>query len=148
MHQILELYNFINHFGNEQGMKYEVIKPGEIVYTMTVQDRHASGPGVAHGGLVAGFMDAVLGVAALSLSVEDGMLVSTIEFKINFFQPVRIGQVITGKGKVDSKGNRIVTASGEIFDTEGNLLAKGMGTFNCYPAEKIKGKIDAMFGNQ
>ena len=127
-------------------MTYEVIKPGEIKYTMAVTERHASGPGVAHGGLISGFMDAVLGVAALSSSVEDNMLVSTIEFKINFFHPVKIGQIITGKGQVDSKGNRIIVTSGEIFDSEGKLLAKGMGTFNCYPAEKIKNKIDTMFG--
>ncbi len=148
MNQILEVYNFINHFGNDHGMTYEVIKPGEILYKMEVSHRHASGPGVAHGGLIAGFMDAVLGVAALSLAVEDGMLVSTIEFKINFFQPVKIDQIIWGKGLVESKGQRILVASGEILNAEGEILAKGIGTFNSYPAEKIKDKLDSLIPKQ
>lgn len=141
MHPILELYNTINHFGNDHGMVYEVIKPGEVKYTMTIQERHLSGPGVAHGGMIAGFMDAVIGVAALSLVVEEGMLVSTVEFKINYLRPVRLGSVITGYGKVDSRGSRILVSSGEIVDEKGVVLAKALGTFNAYPAEKIKDLI-------
>lgn len=145
MHPILELYNKINHFGNDHGMVYEVVKPGEIKYTMSIAERHLSGPGVAHGGLIAGFMDAVLGVSALSLALEDGNLVSTVEFKINFIQPVKFGKVIIGIGKVESKGQRIIVSSGEIFDEEGNCLAKALGTFNAYPAEKIRDKVGDLF---
>ena len=141
MHSILHLYNTINHFGNDHGMVYEVIKPGEIKYTMTIQERHLSGPGVAHGGMIAGFMDAVIGVAALSLAVEEGKLVSTVEFKINYLRPVKLGSVITGIGKVDSKGSRIIVSSGEIMDHDGVVLAKAIGTFNSYPAEKIASLI-------
>lgn len=141
MHDILKIYNQINHFGNSNGMVYEVVAPGEVHYTMTIAENHLSGPGVAHGGLVAGFMDAVLGVAALSLAVEDNMLVSTIEYKINFFKPVKFGETIKGIGKVDSRGKRILVSSGEIFDSSGQVLAKAMGTFNAYPVEKIKDLI-------
>ncbi len=145
MHPILELYNKINHFGNDQGMVYEVIKPGEVSYTMTIEERHLSGPGVAHGGIIAGFMDAVLGVAALSLALEEGNLVSTVEFKINFLKPVRLGETIRGIGKVESKGSRIIVSTGEITDSQGNSLAKAMGTFNAYPAEKIRDRVGDLF---
>jgi uncharacterized protein (TIGR00369 family) len=145
MHQILEMYNTINHFGNLNGMAFEVPQPGEVIYTMTIEEKHQSGPGVAHGGMLAAFMDSVLGVAALSVAVEDNNIVSTVEFKINFLEPARIGETITGYGKVDSKGKKIITSTGEIRDSSGNLIAKAMGTFNAYPAEKIRDKMNGMF---
>ncbi|HEX4888094.1 MAG TPA: PaaI family thioesterase [Luteibaculaceae bacterium] len=145
MHPILELYNQINHFANTNGMTYRVIQPGEVEYRMQVKDEHQSGPGVAHGGLVAGFMDAVIGVAALSSVVDEFMLVSTVEFKINFLKPVKIGQEIVGMGKVDSKGQRIIVSSGVIYDAQGEPLAKATGTFNAYPADKIREKVGNLF---
>ncbi len=145
LHPILELYNQINHFGIDHGMQYEVITPGEVHYTMEIQERHLSGPGVAHGGMIAGFMDAVLGVAALSLAIEQGNLVSTVEFKINFLKPVKLGKKLKGIGRVDSHGQRIIISSGEIMDEDGNVLAKAMGTFNAYPAEKIRDKVGDLF---
>ncbi|MES2628819.1 MAG: PaaI family thioesterase [Bacteroidota bacterium] len=144
MNPILQLYNHINHFGNDHNMTYEVVEPGMVTYRMTIEERHLSGPGVAHGGIIAGFMDAVLGVAALSLAVEEGNLVSTVEFKINYLRPVKLGETITGTGKVDSRGQRILVSSGEIRDSRGELLAKAMGTFNAYPAEKIRDKVGGL----
>ncbi len=145
MNPILDLYNKINHYGNHNGMTYKVLKPGEIEYKMVVQEIHLSGPGVAHGGLVAGFMDAVLGVAALSLAVETGQLVSTVEYKINFLKPVKLGETITGKGTVDSQGKRLIVCSGSIYDANNELLAKAIGTFNSYPVDKIKAKVGELF---
>lgn len=144
LHQILEVYNLINHFGNHNGMNYEIIRPGEAVHTMKIADKHQSGPGVAHGGMIAAFMDAVLGVAALSLAVEENNIVATVEFKINFLEPVRIGDTLRGVGKVESKGKKIITCSGEVFNGEGILVAKALGTFNSYPADKIRDKMEAL----
>ena len=147
MNPILEIYNKINHFGNHENMVYEIITPGHVKYQMPIQPHHASGPGVAHGGIIAGFMDAILGVAALSLSVEKGNLVSTVEFKINYLAPVPIGAQIYGEGNVESEGNKIIVTSGVITDENGKVLAKAMGTFNAYPLEKIANKLDESYNS-
>ncbi len=138
MHDLLKIYNKVNAFGRFMGMELEVIQPGEVQYTMPVADLHLSNPLAAHGGAVSALMDGILGVSALSLSAESGRLVSTVEFKINYFRPVKPGMVLVGRGKVDFEGKRLISASGTIHDKEsGVLLCTGSGTFNQYPADRI-----------
>jgi uncharacterized protein (TIGR00369 family) len=99
----LENFRKLNKFGEYNGHDYEVVKPGETTTTMTIKDMHLNSPGVAHGGSLAGMMDAVLGVAALTAAIVDGNLVSTVEFKINYFKPILLGDKLVGKGKVVRK---------------------------------------------
>ena len=86
-------------------------------------------------------MDSVLGSAALSISLDSNALVSTVEFKINYFKPVYFGDKLIGKGKVDFEGKKLITSTGEIFRQEGDeevLIAKAIGTFNKYPLNKTQ----------
>jgi uncharacterized protein (TIGR00369 family) len=136
MEKLLEIYNKVNQFGNENGMKLTIVKPGEIIYEMEVLPKHLATPQIIHGGMIAAMMDGVLGVAALSEVAIDKKLVSTVEFKISYFNPALIGDVLTGKGIVDKKGNRIIYASGEIYNQNNEIIAKAMGTLNAYPFEK------------
>ncbi len=138
MEKLLKIYQKINKYGEVNGMKLEIIEPGHIVYEMEIKDQHMATPTAAHGGAVAGFMDGVLGVAALSASALEEKLVSTIEFKINFLNPVYKSDILVGTGKVEQKGKRIIIASGEIVckNRDNKLIAKAMGTFNAYPFEK------------
>ncbi len=135
---LLEVYQKVNKYGEVNGMELTIVGVGEIIYQMEIKDIHMATPIAAHGGAVAGMMDAVLGVAALSFSALEEKLVSTIEFKINFLNPVYKGDVLRGVGKVEQKGKRIIIASGEITCTNRDniIIAKAMGTFNAYPFEK------------
>lgn len=136
MEKLIEIYNQVNHFGRENNMILTVVKPGEIVYEMEIKDKHLATVTTAHGGVIAAMMDGVLGVAALSLVAQDRKLVSTVEYKINYFKPALLGDVLKGHGKVDFSGKRIISCSGEIYNQKGDLVAKAMGTFNAYPFEK------------
>ena len=88
-------------------------------------------------------MDGLLGVTALSIVEKENKIVSTIEFKINFLSPAFIHDDLQGIGKVEQKGNRLIVVSGDIFCVNrGNvLIAKSIGTFNAYAAEKSGFKI-------
>lgn len=137
MHPILQLYNSINSYGTINELDLEVLKPGHIIYEMPVKPKHLATPIAIHGGVLAAFMDAVLGVAGLSISCHDGKLVSTVEFKINYLAPARPGDVLIGEGKVIQKGNRILVCEGEVRLQDTNkIIAKGIGTFSAYPIEK------------
>ena len=139
--QFFEHYRVINHFDRENGASFVVLAPGKIDYRMTVLEKHLSSPGVAHGGAVAGFMDCVLGVTALSLALTETNLVSTVEFKLNFIRPAKVGESLIGTGCIDYKGKSLIIASAEIHTGTGELVAKGLGTFNAYPMEKKVGLI-------
>lgn len=136
---IIELYNQMNAFGRHLDMRFKIIEPGCVHYRMKIKPEHQSTPQATHGGAIAAFMDGVLGVAALSLSAKDQNIVSTVEFKINYLKPVKPATQLLGIGKVISAGKRLMVVQGEIFDEENNeLLALGNGTFNAYPASKLK----------
>ena len=136
MKKLLEIYNKVNLFGNENGMKLTIIEPGSISYEMKVLPKHLATPTTIHGGMVAAMMDGVIGVAGLSSVAQEGKLVSTVEFKISYYNPALVGDILTGKGIVEKKGSRIIYASGEIYNQNNKIIAKALGTLNAYPIEK------------
>lgn len=137
--KILALYNEMNNFGRLMNMHFEVVQPGEIIYHIDITSDHLATREVAHGGALAGYMDAILGVAALSAIGDEGKLVSTIEFKITYLAPAHKGDKLKGLGKVIKKGKRMVFAEGEIINQNNEVIAKATGTFIAYPVEKMKG---------
>lgn len=136
MQHLIEIYHQVNNFGRENNMKLTVVKPGEIIYEMEVLNKHLATVNTIHGGMIAALMDGVIGVAALSLVAQDKKLVSTVEFKLNYFKPAYLGDVLKGYGRVDNAGKRIISTSGEIYNQKGEMVAKAMGTFNAYPFDK------------
>jgi uncharacterized protein (TIGR00369 family) len=133
-------YNRINRYGAANGMTLHVPAPGQAEYRMVVQDAHLSSPGTAHGGVLAGLLDAALGAAALTLAFTAGELVSTIEFKINYLRPVHLGDELRATARVEHTGKSIIVVSGTIYrqadGAEALAVAQGLGTFNRYPAAK------------
>lgn len=136
MKKLVDIYNQVNQFGADNNMKLSIIEPGKIAYKMEVMPKHLATPTAIHGGMISAMMDAVLGVAALSVVAQDNKIVSTVEFKISFLNPAFLGDVLTGFGSVDKKGNRIIYASGEIKNQDNKIIAKALGTLNAYPIEK------------
>ena len=133
---ILKRYNETNHFGKLLGMNYEIQDSGDIYYRMAVKKEHLATRTAAHGGVLAAFMDAVVGVAALSKVSEIDKVVSTVEMKLNFLHPALLGDLLFGKGKVIKAGKRIIVVQGKIYNQENQLLAVCLATLNAYPFDK------------
>lgn len=135
---LIEKYSKYNHFGKFLGMELVHIERGKITYRLVIEEKHLATPSAAHGGVVAALMDALLGVVALSQVAHDGKVVSTVEYKTNFFSPTLLGDELIGNAWVEKAGNRLIFTSAEIHAANRNntTIAKGMGTFNAYPAEK------------
>ena len=138
--EFLVKYKQMNTFVRENGIEHGVNEPGCTETSMTILDKHLSSPGVAHGAAMAGYVDSVLGFCALSAVIADGNLVSTVEFKLNYFKPIFKGDKLKGKGKVIRKGKSIVVSIAEIYRGE-EMVAHGQGTFNVYPLEKRAGNF-------
>ena len=133
-------YDHMNHYGRTNGMALTVPAAGLAEYRMTVRDEHLSSPNTCHGGVLAGLMDAALGAAALSLAFTSLEFVSTVEFKMNYLHAVHLHDVLVAKGVVDHAGNKLVVSSCVIYRVaegkEDVAVARGLGTFNRYPANK------------
>jgi uncharacterized protein (TIGR00369 family) len=133
---LLEIYNKSNAFGQLLDMKYDIISPGNINYFLTVKPTLLATAKAMHGGALAAFMDAIVGVAALSAVYQENKLVATIEFKINFMQPAMLNDELTGKGLVVKKGKSIMVSEGKIFNQKNELIAMAIATLRAYPFEK------------
>jgi acyl-coenzyme A thioesterase PaaI-like protein len=62
------------------------------------------------------------------------MIVSTVEMKVSYFEPVLLGDQILGKSKMMKRGKRILFMEGEVLNQHGVLVAKASATLNAYPA--------------
>ena len=137
---LVAAYNQMNHYGRTNGMVLSVSTPGQVEYRMRIRDEHLSSPNTCHGGVVAGLMDAALGAAALSLAFTKMELVSTVEFKMNYLHAVHLHDELVARGVVDHGGNSLVVSSCVVYRVqEGHedvAVARGLGTFNRYPASK------------
>lgn len=132
--QLIEAYNAQNKFGELLNMDFTIVEPGVVEYKMTIAEKHVAINQAAHGGAIAGMMDGVLGIAALSAVHSEGKYVATVEFKINYLKAALVGDELTGIGKVVRKGKRILVTSGEIKNQHQQLVAMATGTFTAYPA--------------
>jgi acyl-CoA thioesterase len=135
---IIDAYKISNNFGNDLGMVLCSANKEGAHYQIVITEKHLATPVAAHGGVIASLMDGTLGVAALAHAIERNHVVSTIEFKINFTAPVYVGDVLDARAEVIHSGKRILVCEGKIVNQNGDLVAKGTGTFNAYPAEKAK----------
>jgi len=137
MEELKQAFRQVSRFDELLGMQFEIYGPGEIEYSLIVQEKHLSSPKVCHGGVLAAMMDAVLGLPVLSLAVADHKVCATVEFKINYLGPAYLGDSLVGTQSLEFKGQSLVVSSGEIRNgASGQPLAKGLGTFSLYPAGK------------
>lgn len=132
-----KIHKKINNYANDNGINVSIDEAGIVTCTMKIEEKHLSSPNVCHGGVMAGFMDTVMGSAALSQVILNRNLVSTVEFKLNYFRPVYLHDELIGKGKVIYHGRKLIYAEGEVYNAATNkILAKGLGTFNIYPLHR------------
>jgi len=134
--KLMSLYEQTNEFGRVNGMNLIAYKAGEVDYEMEIKPMHLATPTTAHGGILAAYMDAIMGVVALTSSAKNLCLVSTVEFKINYLKPAFVKDILKGKGTIISEGKRIIIAKGEIYNQNSDLIAVATGTFNAYPYQK------------
>lgn len=86
---------------------------------------------VVHGGALVSLLDSAGAISVLSrLSVRH--TVATVEIKVNFLQPVSKGPVL-GRGSVIQLGRRLAVVEVEAIGADGELVAKGLGTFRVLP---------------
>jgi uncharacterized protein (TIGR00369 family) len=83
-------------------------------------------PGITHGGVLASLLDETMGWAPCAARHQ--FCVST-EIKIEYLQPVPIGQQIIVEGRVKELKKKLCLAEGIIRDEKGTLYARGEGKY-------------------
>ena len=125
-------------------IRADVIQRGYLESSMTVGPEHLQQDGVVHAGAISTMADHSAGYAAFTLLPEEFQLL-TVEYKINFFRPVR-GEVVVCRSRVIKEGLRILVAESEVFERlEGKeaLAAKATVTLTAVHGDKMREKAEA-----
>ncbi|MEJ6022853.1 PaaI family thioesterase [Ramlibacter sp. PS4R-6] len=116
-------------FTKHVGLAIEEATPGRSRASITIEDKHRNGTGVAHGGVLFTLADTAMG-AALYNSLEPGEICATIEIKIGYFKPVFDGPLVC-EAVVLNKGKSIASLEATIHNGE-QLVSKATGTFSIF----------------
>lgn len=99
---------------------------GRTVVTLEAGPQHGNPMGRVHGGIISALADAAMGTAygRVLLAEED---FSTIELKVNFMRPVRLGRIVA-TARIVQRGLRIGFLDCEIHSARGKLVATATST--------------------
>ena len=98
----------------------------EIILRFNAPDSFITPRGSVQGGLVAGFLDEVMGWAHVWATdhVEAPL---NLEINMTLLKPVPAGPLI-GKGRVVKRGRRVTYLEAELLDASGAVLARSTST--------------------
>jgi uncharacterized protein (TIGR00369 family) len=83
--------------------------------------------GIVQGGLVAGFLDEVMGWAHV-LATDYAEAPLNLDLNMTLLGGVPAGQPIIGTGRVLRRGKRVIFLEGELRDEAGKVLARATST--------------------
>lgn len=99
--------------------------PGTLTATLEVRPDHITPLGTMHGGVMAGFVDHVLGAVLYPL-MQRGQWAATTEFKLNYLAPVKEG-TLHAESRVVSLGRRSAVVRVEVVCGD-RLVCTAQGT--------------------
>ncbi len=94
------------------GTRLLTVAPGEVTLALPYSERVTQQQGGFHGGAMGALADIAGGYAGLTVAPE-GMEVTTVEYKINFLNAFRDGE-LHATGKVLKAGKRIIVTMAEV----------------------------------
>lgn len=98
----------------------------EIVLRFHAPDSFITPRGSVQGGLVAGFLDEVMGWAHV-WATDQAEAPLNLEISMSLLKPVPAGPLV-GKGRVIRRGRKVIFLEGELLDPDGNVLARATST--------------------
>jgi len=98
---------------------------GRLVASLDARQELLTPFGTLHGGVMAGFVDHVLGCVLYPL-MQRGQWAATTEFKLNYLAPVR-GGTLVAESTVISMGRRTAVVRVEVAN-DGRLACTAQGT--------------------
>ena len=99
---------------------------GTIEVGFTAGEAFTNPTGAVQGGFVAAMLDDTMGPAVFAMGKGE-IFAPTLDLNVSFLRPARPGTFL-GKGRVVSFGKTIAFLEGELYDSEGVLVARSTAT--------------------
>ena len=114
---------FMKH---NSGLLFKTISNSEYEFKTTINKNHLNSAGITHGGFIAALVDAGAGTAA-HRSTDNSPCV-TISLELKFISPVKLGQELFGKAKIQKKTRSMVFLTCEL-KTDNKIVATASGVW-------------------
>ena len=88
------------------------------------------------GGFIAQMLDSTIG-PAVAITLDPGQFPTTVEFKVCFLRPIRLGPVI-GRARMVHRGEAMVFAEGDLRDLDNRLLATATATLRIVTLQNVE----------
>ena len=108
---------------------------GTIEVGFTAGEMFVNPTGAVQGGFVAAMLDDTMGPAVFAMGKGE-IFAPTLDLHVCFLKPARPGRFV-GKAKVVSLGRSIAFLEGELFDSDGELVAKSTATARVLKASAL-----------
>lgn len=116
-----------NTFPRSLGIELDSIGNGRARLSLEVTKQHLQLAGVMHGGAIATLIDTAVAFAIVGVSDASARF-TTVELKVNYLSAIHEGRVVA-EARLIRDGRRIVVAECDLFDSDGQLAAKGLLTY-------------------
>ena len=121
--QISLKQGFMKHNG---GLLFKTISENEYEFKTTIKENHLNAAGIAHGGFISAFVDAGAGTAAHRSADQNPCV--TISLELKFISPVKLGQELIGKAKIQKKTKSMIFLTCELM-AENKIVATASGVW-------------------
>lgn len=123
-------------FNRMLGIRGEWVESGHAVLVLPVRDEFVGDPRrpALHGGVLSALVDTAGGVAAWSV-LPEGESVSTVDLRVDFLEPARLGAPLRAEARLVRKGNRVCHVRVALTQ-DGTLVAEGVGVYNIHRRKK------------
>jgi len=100
---------FMKHNG---GLLFKTISENEYEFKTTINKNHLNAAGITHGGFIAAVVDAGAGTAAHRAADQNPCV--TISLELKFISPIKLGQELFGKTKIQKKTKSMIFLTCEL----------------------------------
>jgi len=114
---------FMKHNG---GLFFKTISEKEYEFKATINENHLNSAGITHGGFMSALVDAGAGTAAHRSAGNSPCV--TISLELKFISPVKLGQDLLGKTKIQKKTKSMIFLTCEL-KVENKIVATASGVW-------------------
>jgi len=129
---IFQNYPHPDRFGELLGYSVGAVDrdSGSAVVTLTARAEHLSPSGRVHGGVISSLLDYACGIAVCS-TLGPHEVCSTVEIKVSYFRPIRLGDDLEAVAQVAFRGKRLCALVATL-KRKGDIqpVAMASATFN------------------
>lgn len=114
-------------------LRFYTTAPGEVTVEYTVPEQYQGYPGVVHGGIVAAMLDEATGRVFMGDPAAPRFMY-TARLDIRYRKNVPVGKPLRVVARAGRNRSRTATATGAIYDADGEILAEAEALLVDVPA--------------